>query len=304
MSKWFPDADNTSQNFERNYPSSIKRRPTKLVIHTTEGSTWPGYNNGASAPHLTVKPDFLNRRALFRQHYPMDRYARALRDSRGGVSTNVGPGPDEMSAQVEIIATAGWASAENPRAPYHVRHKSTELPDWFWRDFARLIAWLHTDHGMSLNVAENVFPAWNRAEGHRMSPAQWEAFEGICGHVHVPENTHTDPGAINARRIVDFAKALINPPKPLGPWADGVLRTGDRGEVVKRYQSLMMKIFPSYESVKTMIRKGGADGIYGPATENVTKEFQRRVGITADGIIGKVTLSELAKFGVRISKEG
>ncbi|NIS66407.1 MAG: hypothetical protein GTO05_14860, partial [Gemmatimonadales bacterium] len=36
----------------------------------------------------------------------------------------------------------------------------------------------------------------------RMSDQQWEAFNGICGHEHVPNNTHWDPGAFDIASFV------------------------------------------------------------------------------------------------------
>ena len=33
--------------------------------------------------------------------------------------------------------------------------------------------------------------------GFRMTMDAWEVFDGVCGHQHVPENTHWDPGALD-----------------------------------------------------------------------------------------------------------
>ena len=45
----------------------------------------------------------------------------------------------------------------------------------------------------------------------RMSPAQFARFEGICGHQHVPENTHGDPGI---SRSPATWPSLSRPPSP------------------------------------------------------------------------------------------
>jgi hypothetical protein len=35
----------------------------------------------------------------------------------------------------------------------------------------------------------------------RMTYDEWNRFEGICGHQHVPENDHGDPGALDVARL-------------------------------------------------------------------------------------------------------
>lgn len=80
-------------------------------------------------------------------------------------------------------------------------------------------------------------------------------------------------------------------------WADGVLKRGDHGKSVQGLQSFFIDIFPAYPSVKVMLRRGGADGEYGPATEAVVREFQTRVGITPDGVVGTNTRKHLKRFG-------
>jgi hypothetical protein len=46
----------------------------------------------------------------------------------------------------------------------------------------------------------------------RMSFDEWDCFEGICGHQHVPENDHGDPGALDVARL--------QPPPPPEPEED------------------------------------------------------------------------------------
>lgn len=71
-----------------------------------------------------------------------------------------------------------------------------------------------------------------------------------------------------------------------------VLRVGSRGAAVKRLQAGLNKAFPAYSRLKV-------DGIYGPATANVVRNFQRRSGLPADGIVSPHTRKALAKYGVR-----
>ena len=64
------------------------------------------------------------------------------------------------------------------------------------------------------------------------------------------------------------------------------LRLGSKGEDVRALQILL--IGNGYPC-----GKWGADGDFGIATENAVKEYQRKVGLTADGIAGLETWSGL-----------
>lgn len=70
------------------------------------------------------------------------------------------------------------------------------------------------------------------------------------------------------------------------------LRRGSRGELVKQVQT-KLKNWGYY--------KGSIDGIFGSGTESAVKAFQRKNGLTADGIIGKKTAAAL---GINIDGGG
>lgn len=61
-------------------------------------------------------------------------------------------------------------------------------------------------------------------------------------------------------------------------------RLGSRGEEVRKIQQ-KLKNWGYYS--------GGVDGIYGTQTQNAVKSFQRKNGLTADGIAGKTTLNAM-----------
>ncbi|MDN5605812.1 MAG: hypothetical protein L0G59_10400, partial [Kocuria sp.] len=75
---------------------SFTTSPDKILLHSTETGSFPGYGGGASAPHFTI--DLRN--GEVRQHSPMNRAARALRNASGGVQTN-----RDGVIQIEIIGT-------------------------------------------------------------------------------------------------------------------------------------------------------------------------------------------------------
>ena len=64
---------------------------------------------------------------------------------------------------------------------------------------------------------------------------------------------------------------------------DKVLQRGDQGSDVRLMQQRLVQL--GYLNM--------ADGIYGPKTYSAVVEFQRRNGLTADGVAGKLTLNRL-----------
>ncbi|MGG6432665.1 peptidoglycan-binding domain-containing protein [Anoxybacillus sp. D401a] len=70
-------------------------------------------------------------------------------------------------------------------------------------------------------------------------------------------------------------------------WSEQTLKRGDRNDYVKTLQSWLYR---------AGFNPGGIDGVYGANTEKAVKEFQKKVGITADGIAGKQTYQALQKY--------
>ena len=65
--------------------------------------------------------------------------------------------------------------------------------------------------------------------------------------------------------------------------SSALLKVGAKGDQVKAVQQRLVEL--GYLTV--------ADGIYGPKTYNAVVAFQKRNGLTADGIVGKLTLNKL-----------
>lgn len=173
------------------------------VIHTTEGPTLYNYEGGASAPTVTSVPDFKNKRLVHHQHFDVDESARALVNKPGGVQTN-----QANAFQWELVGTCDPATHRSwtSRGIAHIYWP--EPPDWAVRDVAALMRWLHDNHGIPL-AGRPVWLAYPASYGDsrvRMSFAEWTNFRGWCGHQHVPENDHGDPGALPFDRILAVAK--------------------------------------------------------------------------------------------------
>ena len=99
----------------------------------------------------------------------------------------------------------------------------------------------------------------------------------------------------------DGWQTLITPPDVVTvsvPSTSVVMMRGSRGPRVAALQRGLLAVFPSYAApIKS---SGGADGIFGDATDAVVREFQRRSGLSVDGIVGPQTLAKLVACGIRI----
>lgn len=184
-------------------------------LHTTEGRTVPGYSGGGSAPNLTALPDFGAQRLRWYQHFDIDRSSRALRNLSGGVETN-----SLNVVQVELVGTCDYSH----RASWDGRIAGRDYvywadpPAWAVRDLAAFLRWLNTNHGVPLSGPSmwltygpdsrrpGITPASYGASPARMTFAQWNGFKGVCGHQHVPENDHGDPGSLPMAAILAAAK--------------------------------------------------------------------------------------------------
>jgi hypothetical protein len=183
------------------YPGSAMESNV-IVWHTTEGTSLPSYSGGSEAPNFTAVPDFKAKRLVWYQHFDFDVSARALVNATGGVETNT-----LNVCQVEIVGTCDPATHKKWGSTAHLY--APELPDWAIRDLAAFAKWAHDQHGVPLTsaVTFKAYPgSYGPGNGVRMSGAKWASFTGHCGHQHVPENLHGDPGLLPMAAILEAAK--------------------------------------------------------------------------------------------------
>ena len=155
---------------------SMAGGPARAVWHTTESD--PGtlaavvrylaWNR--SAPHLVWDPST----GEIAQMIPADRAARALMHPSGTPETNRA---GSACLQIEVVGRAREPFTAGP-----MRGRET------------ILAWLD-----GLGVRRDAY------SGPRMSWQQWAAFNGHCGHMHVPGNDHVDPGAIDWQALLEAA---------------------------------------------------------------------------------------------------
>ena len=119
------------------------------------------------------------------------------------------------------------------------------------------------------------------------SPWVWRSYTGSNPHTkHVHVSVVASPAADDASpwRLPMFD--IVSAPEPAPPAESSrTLRRGSTGAKVTQLQRVLNAWYPWLGLA--------VDGDYGPATEGAVREFQRRAGITADGIAGPVTLGRL-----------
>jgi hypothetical protein len=207
--------------------------PNTGVLHTTEGTSLPSYSGGATAPHYTAVPDFKKRRLKWYVHFSDERSARALRNEAGGVETNT-----LNCIQVELVGTcdprtsAAWTKAGRRHIFW------PKAPMWALRDLAMFVADMNRRHGIKIEGPANKrwkpYPESYGSGGQRLTDVEWKEFLGWCGHQHVPENTHGDPGDLQwhlierlARSMRTGSEPIPSPPKQSPRW-DALWEQADR----------------------------------------------------------------------------
>lgn len=256
--------------------------PPKGVLHTTETNVWPSYRDGTIAPHLTVLADTAAKSLTVQQHVSLDRAAKSLRNEPGGVETN-----RDSAIQIELVGTC------NPGAVG--MYFWPKADEWALSQLAQLMREIESLTGVPRRAVQTWNPYPQSAGLHasqRLSLTQWDSYSGWLGHQHVPENTHGDPGAIDAARLVRTVVTNKPEPRPVPhtlaypfPLKSGEAfgdsshsgRTSSRDRYWLRVWQARMRA------------RGwtiGVDGLYGPQTRSVAVAFQQEKGLAVDGLIG------------------
>lgn len=195
----YPGADQT-RRYQGTY-GGTDMEVNVVVLHTTEGRSLPSYGGGASAPNLTAVPDFAAKRLRWFQHFDIDTSSRALVNLAGGAETNT-----LNVCQVELVGTCDPATHRAWGSTQHIYWP--EAPDWVLASLAAFLRWMNEQHGVPLAGPKEwpAYPSSYGATSARMTTAEWTNFTGICGHLHVVENDHGDPGAIDFAKLIALAK--------------------------------------------------------------------------------------------------
>lgn len=144
------------------------------------------------------------------------------------------------------------------------------------------------------------------ANGQKVTPGQIIGESGATGNVTGPHlhfytkvgGKFTDP--------VTWLATTSDPPAPVPTPAPGGtagnLRRGSTGPRVARLRAGLRRVFPSYKR-SVDVKRGqllSRGDVFDEQTEAWVKEFQDRVGIESDGVVGPITTDYLARYGVTL----
>ncbi|MDP8926995.1 MAG: D-Ala-D-Ala carboxypeptidase family metallohydrolase [Actinomycetota bacterium] len=187
---WVPGAERVANSRSRG--GTYVAGPWRFVFHTAEVEpSADGFRRMAqrhrNPPHLWAMPSA----DLLLQTVPLNRSAFALARP-GSTQTN-----RRQAIQVEV-----WGRA---------RDMATASPatiEWLAERVLAPVA-----RFVPINL-ENVRPAgtsacYGRRSHCRMTPEEWNAFDGVCGHKDVPDNSHWDPGGLDMAAIARQARAVL-----------------------------------------------------------------------------------------------
>jgi N-acetyl-anhydromuramyl-L-alanine amidase AmpD len=173
--------------------------------------------------------------------------------------------------------------------------------------FTGFAAWPRSEwlaHDTMLRLGAGIAREWCARYGIpavKLTPAQVGAdASGVMGHwdwtLGKKDGTHTDPGPnFPWPEFMSYVN-LGGPPTPpaSGPESIPFMARGETSDAVRQLQAFTNRVFHAYSNLPVT-------GFYGPMTQAVIREFQRRVGIMGgDGAnVGVITRSKLYEYGFR-----
>lgn len=241
-----------------------------IVCHTNEGDNPPDQLPDRTAENLAIylgRPDV---QASYHKIVDDDSTVDYLPDAVMSWSVLSG---NKRSLNLCFTGWARWTRSDWLAHDAMLQRGATEVREWCAR------------HGI---------PAV------RLTPAQVGAgFPGVCGHwdwtLGKAEGTHTDPGPGFPWATFMGYVTRTSPSPTAGPDTIALMEYGQTSEIIRRLQSWLNTMFPSYSHISPV------SGYYGDQTTAVIREFQRRVGIVGgDGRnVGPVTRAKLYEHGFR-----
>lgn len=226
-------------------------------------------------------------------------------DGYGGVESHFGVGADGTVYQwqdTRYRADANYQGNDRvlsietaDKGPGFPAWAGSNVPPWTPAQIdalAHLVAFLCKTHSIPCDLVPNSQPGNRGVAYHRQGIDPWRVPGGQRWSTSVGKTCPGDRRIAQIPGIVAQARSLLGQPEqPIPAPAGGIYcRFGDRTDRVLKLQQFMTRVFASYNPYRPT-------GYFGEATRDGIEEFQRRVHITPDGIVGPVTLRELAKFG-------
>jgi len=170
-------------------------------------------------------------------------------------------------------------------------------PSFSKDDAEHLVRDLVIDHPE--NKPRLHYVIWNGviwSESHNFEERPYDGSNPHKDHVHVSGKASDDENTTSWH-----LGAPATPTPTLPPSTPRNLELGMKGDDVHQLQQSFKTIFPIYRGYVS-VKRGqmiAVDGDFGPQTRAWVIEFQRRVGILRDGIVGPVTRGKLRQYGFK-----
>lgn len=219
-----------NQVFPTTMPNGKGDGPNKITLHSTEGPNGGGtsglqfFQSSGVPPHFTID---MHEKHVF-QHFPIYRTSAAVasHDSTAGI-------------QIEIIGYSDAALAESRGQSDWILSSGFSDSDIDY--LAQLLIGLGAATGIPMDSSVD----WSGGNNpKRMTDAsEFQSYEGILGHRHVPDNDHWDPDGLWDKLKEAIARN--------GGAASGVCKPGASGDVAKFQKYVLMYAWPTYDGDKT-----------------------------------------------------
>lgn len=175
------DDDAWQTQFITNSPATGTVGPNKITLHTLEGAfsnvpesatdAYEGVNRGYP-PHFTID---IKRKHIW-QHLPITKpsCAIAVHDNKAGV-------------QIEIMGYSSADAAASKGQPDWLLSDGGNFSSDDWAYLGELLRGISAETGIPLDISIDT------SNPSRLSVSDYQAYEGIIGHVNAPDNDHGDP---------------------------------------------------------------------------------------------------------------
>lgn len=280
------------------------------LIHSTEGSSLPGYRGGKDNPNATVDP-WRKRRW---QHVPFDIASRATMAN------------NHQFVQIEIIGFCDLAYAKRfGMERYYLEEMGSDELDYIAESLSLI--------GGALSVPTSSGVTWERyprsawaQNGVRLTTGQLTRYTGWLGHQHAPKpDVHGDPGiwphAMDLVRDMtggggggSHAPIVHKPRKPGKLAVDGCAGTdttnalewiggnhqpdghfSNQSDAVRKISDELYETFAACWPTMQWVARSKATG------SRAIAWLQGQIGVKADGVMGPHTIKALQKFlGVKV----
>lgn len=189
--RWLPEGHHWDLHIEHrpsnNDAGSFTGGGRKFVPHTTEGGSLRSNSDllvRTNTPHLLLGVDLGEMHWTVIQFLPFDVAGKTLgNDTSDGYQTN-----RANAVQMEIVGD------------------TADIPGWSDLMYKRL--------ANVLTLVQHRFPFPTSAprdfssKTNRLSDAEWVKASGILGHMHAPDNDHTDPFRLREGFLVQLMKDI------------------------------------------------------------------------------------------------